>query len=145
MQGALFLETARRLSSSSDPADCRTAVSRAYYAVFNRAVEFLLGMGFQKIKRDPHGNMKKRLAASGDAAIESLGSNMHDFHEDRVSADYYLDKQVTEKQATANAAVKKADTMFAIFAACEKDSARMAAIKAALKKANISGMDHLVI
>jgi hypothetical protein len=42
-----FLLLAARLSNSSDQADLRTAVSRAYYAAFHVARDFLTALGFR--------------------------------------------------------------------------------------------------
>ena len=63
-----FLHLAKQLADGG-PEECRTAISRAYYAVFNVAERFLRRMNFQKPKKDYHPILQKRLMASGDSDI----------------------------------------------------------------------------
>ena len=42
-----FHRLAQRLASQGSPAECRTAVSRAYYSTFNVGAEMLRGLGFR--------------------------------------------------------------------------------------------------
>lgn len=63
-----FHALAVRLATGTAPAaaDCRTAISRAYYAVFNVAAEHLRGMGFPIGKgAAAHGEVQKCLANGG--------------------------------------------------------------------------------
>ena len=56
MRPRQFLDLAARLAESGGPADCRTAISRAYYAIFNEAEAFLRRMGFLSPKKDYKGS-----------------------------------------------------------------------------------------
>lgn len=85
-------------------AECRTAISRSYYAVFNVAAEQLRKLGFPVGKgAAAHGEIQKCLANSGDAALAAVASDLGDLHASRNRADYQLDKPDVEKAVNAQA------------------------------------------
>ena len=140
----LFLTLAEDLAQRGGPAECRTAISRAYYAVFNTAERFLERMGFHRPKRDPHIVLRQRLLNSGAAEYIRIGSDLKEFHHDRVQADYFLDNHNPENKNNALAAVATAATMIAAFDACPIHSQRWKDMRVSIAKANITGTDNLV-
>src|SRR5208283_3100533 len=105
MQPEKFLDVARRLAKTGNPEDCRSAISRAYYAAFNVAQR----MGFPKPSGNHHNTLQRRLLNSGDSEITRLGSELADFCEQRNRADYQMDHKPSESQANADAAVLRAE------------------------------------
>lgn len=145
MQPEKFLDTARVLAAGSDPAQYRSAISRAYYAVYNTADRFLARMNFQRPKQDYHDILQKRLLASGDPAFKQLGSNLGDFHRERVAADYHMDKKEPEGQRNAQAAVMKAQQMIAIINGCPINGTQWKEIQISIATVNVTGIDNLAI
>jgi hypothetical protein len=145
MQPHLFLDAARDLARIGGPAQCRSAISRAYYAVYNVAEDFLRRMGFQRPKKDYHSTLHRRLMAGGDAAIVQLGNDLQDFHQERVDADYKMADKAAENPANAQAAIVKADQMIQTLTGCPIYGASWNAIRVAIARANITGTDDLVL
>lgn len=107
-----FTNLAARLAAGVTPAESRTAISRAYYAVFNVGAEALRGMGFTTGKgAAAHGEIQKCLGNSGDPAIATVASKLNDLHASRNRADYQLDRTDVEKSVNARAAVMRAEEM----------------------------------
>ena len=140
----LFLALAEELALADGPAACRTAISRAYYAVFHTAQRFLERMGFHQPKRDPHTVLQQRLQNSSDADIAFVGARLAQLHHERVQADYYLDNHWPEKKDNALAAMRKGATMIAASEACPIHSQRWKDMRVSIAKANITGTDNLV-
>ena len=70
MDPRAFHTLAQRLSPGPAAADCRTAVSRAYYATFNVGAEILRGLGFRVRKgAAAHGEIYHCLSNGGDPAV----------------------------------------------------------------------------
>src|SRR4051812_44101916 len=69
-----FLATARRLAASAAEADRRSAVSRAYYAVFHVAAALLRALRFGVPQADrAHGYLWLRLQNAGDPLVRGVG------------------------------------------------------------------------
>jgi hypothetical protein len=145
MQPESFLDAARRLASGARPEDLRSAISRAYYGVYNVAERFLDRMNFHKPAKDHHQILQKRLMVSGDAQLRQLGSDLGDFHKERIDADYKMANHRVERQANAQAAVGKAQRMIDVLDACPINSARWKQIQHSIATVNITGTDHLAI
>jgi uncharacterized protein (UPF0332 family) len=140
-----FLDLARRLMEAGGPEDCRTAISRAYYAVFNVAEKLLARMNFHRPKRDYHPVLQKRLMASGDSALCRVGSDLGDLHEERVLADYHMQNKPPESRENAAAAVTKAEEMIGILNGCPINSERWRDAQANIARVNVTGTDHLAV
>lgn len=70
MNGRDFLDTARYLAARGTEADCRSAVSRAYYAAFHAARDLLTALRFQVPRADrAHNYLYVRLNNCGDAGV----------------------------------------------------------------------------
>ncbi len=124
------------LANRGDHAALRSAVSRAYYAVFNVASELLQEMGFH-INKGPagHSDIYYRLLGSGDAEVVDVGSTLGDLRAQRISADYRMQAQPVENQKNAQLWVKRAGAMIqALDVACSKQpDARRAQIITAIR------------
>jgi hypothetical protein len=70
-----FLLLAARLAAGNTEADWRTAVSRAYYAVFHVARRLFADLKFAVPRADrAHQYLVFRLSNSGEAAVKPAGS-----------------------------------------------------------------------
>src|SRR5687768_7606857 len=83
MDPRAFLELARTLEQRTEAQSYRSAVSRAYYAVFNVGVQLLEGLcrtdgaNFQ-IPKDgtAHGHVRAILAQSGDRELQKVAQDL---------------------------------------------------------------------
>jgi uncharacterized protein (UPF0332 family) len=107
-----FQVLASELVFRNRASDIRTAISRAYYAVFNVGVEILTELGF-KISEGPsgHGDVWKRLGNSGDIEAAKVGSQLNHLYTRRLHADYRLNMKDVENRKTAEALVQLAGKM----------------------------------
>ena len=104
-----FHTLADRLAAGPSAAECRTAVSRAYYAVFNVGSEILRGLGFAVGRgAAAHSEVQRCLANAGDPAVAAVASDLGDLHSSRNRADYQLDRPDVEKPANARLVVTAA-------------------------------------
>jgi uncharacterized protein (UPF0332 family) len=89
MNGRDFLLVAYDLLDGLREADWRSAASRAYYAAFHAARDFMLAAGFSTpLAERAHAYLWHRLANSGHPDIVALGNTMSQFRGFRNSADY---------------------------------------------------------
>lgn len=104
-----FHKLAIRLAGGSSAADCRTAIGRAYYAVFNVGAQHLRNLGF-KVRKGPgaHGEVQLCLANSGDADVMRAASDIGLLHSRRNKADYQLDHRDVEDPAVVRTVVDSA-------------------------------------
>jgi uncharacterized protein (UPF0332 family) len=99
-----FLDVAFDLAGEFREADWRSAVSRAYYAAFHVATEFLQRCGFAVPQGEPtHGYLWLRLANSGEAALQNAGNELRRLRTARNWADYTLARPLTQMHAADHA------------------------------------------
>ncbi len=96
MEAREFHKLASALLADPKPAQIRTAISRAYYAIFNLAVQFLTGLGFGLPRNNKHVAVQHRLQNCGDSEIARVGSQLTDLASKRVQADYDLGDKIIE-------------------------------------------------
>ena len=86
------------VTDALEPAARRSAISRAYYAAFLVALEFLDGIKVQ-VSQNPqsHVTVQHALNNSGDAALAALGTKLGTLHSERRAADYDPGKPACEK------------------------------------------------
>jgi uncharacterized protein (UPF0332 family) len=95
-----FLATADRLAQGATEADWRSAVSRAYYAVFHVARQLFTDCGFTVPRADrAHPYLWLRLCNSGDAGVQRAGADLDALRRLRNHADYDVNQLL--RQATA--------------------------------------------
>jgi uncharacterized protein (UPF0332 family) len=86
-----FLDTADRLSRGTTEGDWRSAVSRAYYAVFHFFREFLAAHGVYVSQGGAvHFNLYSGLNNCGVAAVALIAGRLNDLRDWRAKADYDL-------------------------------------------------------
>jgi uncharacterized protein (UPF0332 family) len=96
-----FLDTADRLSRGATEGDWRSALSRAYYAVFHYFREFLLAQGLDVGRAAPsHFNLYSGLLHCGFVTVARIASRLDDLRAERGAADYDLRRPVHQALAT---------------------------------------------
>jgi uncharacterized protein (UPF0332 family) len=106
-----ILNVADGLISGTNEADWRSAVSRAYYAVFHVARHLFQGCGFLVPQADQaHAYLWLRLANSGHPDVQLAGRNLTYLRQIRNWADYDLDRPLDH--ATALGWVQMAEDVF---------------------------------
>src|SRR5437870_12617667 len=98
------LDLAERLVQGPGTAEYRCAISRAYYAVYNVADQFLVRMGFVPPAANYHVALQRRLLNSGDDELKQIGSSLGGFHKQRIRADYRMDDTRVEQKKVAETA-----------------------------------------
>jgi hypothetical protein len=126
-----FHRLASQLVGGTSPAEFRTAISRAYYAAYNVAVEILEDMGF-RVSKGPagHGEVQHRLSNSGNTDVIRVGSQLVDLHSRRIQADYRLDRTDVENLKTVRSLVEQARRMIQTLDGCRAEPQRTQIIAA---------------
>jgi hypothetical protein len=90
--------------------ECRCAISRAYYALYNEAVAYLDGIGFEpENNHNCHSAVQLALNNSGDKRLEAVYQSLESLHRMRRLADYEMKNTAPEKPPNAEACVKMAE------------------------------------
>jgi uncharacterized protein (UPF0332 family) len=93
----------------------RTAISRAYYAVFNLGVILLNELGFTIPKNQyAHEEVRRHFNNSGDNDLIELAIKIDDLRTKRNHADYDLDRHDVEEKQNAKKYVYLADRLIKI-------------------------------
>jgi uncharacterized protein (UPF0332 family) len=121
MIGEDFLFPAEQLLKIPSEAAYRTAVNRAYYAVYHCGTEFLAGLGLQA-SRGPqtHGQLQARVNNCGVAEFQQIYRIICKLYDGRLLADYDLKSNELQSQATAALWVASAKQAIAVIADCKK-------------------------
>lgn len=124
MDGRRLLQLAQKLTegvASGSPLtagrgepECRSAISRAYYATFLAAAAYLDRIGFA-VENSPSAYIAVQYALnnSGDAVLRKVASDLSKLHADRRAADYEPRNPYPEQLANAEAATSLAATAIA--------------------------------
>lgn len=134
MTGDDFIAVAAKIAATySDPASCRTAVSRAYYGAFHLAKSFLADIGIKPPRNaNTHVFIQHHLAGSGHTTAGSIASLLGDLHEGRLHADYDLNYKQIESVLQARASVERATRIQVAVNECRTSQAQ-AVIKAGIE------------
>ncbi len=95
-----FLACARRYASASSEGDWRSAISRAYYAIFHHFREWFrlrglkIGNGAQA-----HSNLHFGLANCGILGTQQVAQKIDHLRSDRINADYDLWRVIDSQSA----------------------------------------------
>jgi uncharacterized protein (UPF0332 family) len=132
-----FHTLAQTLLKKQGAAECRTAISRAYYAAHHVAVRLLtkrigasIGQG-----TNAHGNAMNCLSNSGDTEVMRLGNQLGDLYSKRIRADYYLDRTDVENLGTAAGYVEQARRMIEALELCSRDGERLDRMRETIRAA----------
>lgn len=114
------LKVADKLKSSSDEAERRTAVSRAYYAVYHHIKAYLVANSIPD-QLLGHKKLVSYLRNSGIEKAETLGEIVDDLREDRNKADYKLHLTIFNKK-TCDTFCRRAQKVVKDFDSCKGSS-----------------------
>ncbi len=114
--------------------DCRSIISRAYYAAFHVAVEYLLSIGLKVTDSgECHTVVQYALNNSQDMDLITVGVNLGTLYSERKAADYKMSDFRTENivQASLMAALTSGaiSMLDACKAACLADPQRASSIE----------------
>ncbi len=114
-----FHKLATELVRGSRPVDYRTAISRAYYAVYNVCGDVLESMGF-RVSKGPagHGEVQVKFHNCGVPEVIRVASQLSDLQGQRIKADYRMNERIVESEATAKTLVEQAGRMLNILQQC---------------------------
>lgn len=129
-----FLAVAISLHSSAMEAERRSAVSRAYYALYLTAQEFLEAEGLQFTHTaEDHQRVPRYLSYSGDSSVADVGDAIRDLLQERILADYRMGERKFN-QRTCSLLVAKAEASLRVVDGVDRAGRRTlaATIKARL-------------
>jgi uncharacterized protein (UPF0332 family) len=134
MDPITFYAHAAALAEQGSPADCRSAVSRVYYAAFHAAVGFLGQLGVEALRNAAgHAATFNALLNASDPDVTVAGSGLLALHSQRTDADYRWADPATEDQATARAVVRQAHSVMMALQDCLRDPARRTVVRDAIR------------
>lgn len=118
-----YLLLARRLAAGSTEAEWRSAISRAYYAVFHLVLRFFEDLGFHVPRADSaHKYLVLRLLNCKDPQTETAGGFLDDLRHERNVSDYDLLRDIT--QPIAQGRLQVADQIIQSLAAARHEPVR---------------------
>lgn len=124
----------RLIANEKNPEGFRSAVSRAYYAAFLTAEEFLAAMGVALLnKSGAHTELLTILGNTGDPALDATQTFLSRLRDERNAADYELTDTNVETEANARLHVGNAYDVIAELNRCRLDAARFAAVTVATR------------
>lgn len=108
-----FQHLALRLAEhGAFPSEFRTAISRAYYAVYNIGINLLKELGFTIANNhQAHKQVYYHFNNSGDSELIEVATKIDDLRTQRNHADYHLDRDDVEKKHNAKAHAHSADRL----------------------------------
>ena len=115
-----FLETAEKLITTKNPteADIRSAVSRAYYAVYHHALSWWKSHNFPDYRDRGHTKIQMALFNAGISDVRDFSREMSTLNRDRRKADYQLANQFNLRSGRAT--LERARSTIAVFDALDK-------------------------
>jgi len=122
-----FRELATILAAKEDStsAELRTAVSRAYYAVYNVAVDFLQKIGVKHAGGwEAHRMIPEALRYGSDEELSGAALELVDLRRMRWAADYDMQDREVEDQRTVQKLAARAKQAIKKMDGCQDDPAR---------------------
>lgn len=121
MNAQEFLSLAGKLvaSPSASEAACRTAVSRAYYACFHSAKDYLIELGFRMGRN--HGLPQRMLMSAGVEASLRAGQLLGNLQSERIWADYDLASSRVIDNEIARHCVEVAHEFLTLLTECRQE------------------------
>ncbi len=114
-----FQEFALAIIKGGRPVDCRVALSRSYYAVFNVAADLLRQAGCNiGFGADAHGKIPQHLlSVAADSDLPKAGSWLGEMKGVRNKADYRMSDTLIENRPTAELWIREASNQIAVLKA----------------------------
>lgn len=123
------VQAGRPLTGGTGAPECRCAISRAYYAAYNVAVDYLDAIGFRTENVGAcHTAVQYALNQSGNASLETVSTNLGTLYSERRKADYEMKNPRPENVVQADAMVKLAESAIALVDAVRSDTSLWGAI-----------------
>lgn len=129
MTGDEFLKLASQLfvqSRTPSEALLRTVISRAYYAAYHVALEFLVELGLPETS--DHGVPPQWLENSGNVDAIAAGRNLRDLYSARRKADYDLKSaravRIVQNVDFVRDQIERASDVKSLLERCRSESAR---------------------
>ena len=126
MDPRAFLKLAKRLlDKERNPEGLRSTVSRAYYAAFNVAAEFLSEIGHD-VPSDAKGHKLAYYYLNNceDESLIQVGGDLDDLRGIRNDADYDMNQKRVEKEVNVQNWVDVADEIIKTLDECKKGPAQ---------------------
>ena len=125
MKPADFLDLAEHLLTHGTEAALRTAVSRAYYGAFHRAVLLIREMGVAlPVGPESHQKVRFCLMESGEASSLRAGDMLQSLRQDRNLADYDLAASTKFNTKFAHQHIVRAREVLSLLGKCGEEPAR---------------------
>ncbi len=124
LQFDLELVARKKPDQPPEPVQLRSAVSRAYYAVYHVGRVLLKQLGFSL--GDSHGDVPNYLQNSGDNKLMKVASELNSLYGARRKADYFLDNKDVESEKKATNHVLQAEELIRQMDGFSQDQQRMA-------------------
>jgi hypothetical protein len=107
-----YLTLAQELSESPDEAEKRSAISRAYYALFNSSREVVDKYAIEVDETDPgsHSKIWTALINNGDKTLRFVGTTGSSMKHERVKADYSNPLTIANLPVSTKTIVRNAKT-----------------------------------
>lgn len=126
IRSAELLSLARTLAAGTTEVHWRAAISRAYYAAFHQARDFLQSLGFDVPRSDTaHAFLWRRLENSGHKTLQQAGTALVQLRRQRNRADYDVAESVIQRDA--NAAITNASETIRAIGSLSQDDLQAAA------------------
>lgn len=129
MEPSKFCEVAGfLLAARPDAAGVRSAVSRAYYALYHVVSQRLTARGFRLLVKRPecHESVYRILANSSNTQLQAIALSLNELRHSRNRADYDLDDRSIEALDSARVIVEDTSAAISSFDERCKDDAGMA-------------------
>lgn len=121
------------LTGGTGAPECRDAISRAYYAVYNFAVDFLNRIGFETVNNhSSHQAVQFALNQCGNDSLRTVSTNLNTLHSERRKADYDMRDPHPERVDQAIAMVKVAESAIGRIETVQSDTSLLGAIAMAV-------------
>jgi uncharacterized protein (UPF0332 family) len=129
-----YLLAERLIANEKNPAGYRSAISRAYYAAFLTAENFLAAMNISLLGGPAvHAELLNILGNTGDATLLTAANWLDTLRNRRNKADYDLSNKSVESEANVLFYLKMAFDVIAELNHCRLDAARFGAATVATR------------
>jgi hypothetical protein len=137
MDPRAFLDVAFALAHKDAPSagELRTAVSRAYYGLYNTAVDFLDKCRVSVVdNQSGHRVVPGALRACGDVKLREAAATLDDLRNARWQADYMMTAAGPEHAGTVKRHVRHARQAINVIDACEQNVDRFREVKTSVRR-----------
>jgi len=125
MKGEEFLEVGKALLRMKSEAAQRSAISRAYYALFNEATQLLQAWGMT-VSQNPsgHAEVQNRFFNCGVMSGADFGRDLKELRSKRIQADYNMAAKDFQNQNYCALLVAKAESAMKTVSTFKQESLR---------------------